>query len=131
VSDRLDVRHHHLADRPDRAGYLGTALEAPQPRRLRFGRSQRSRNSKRSTEQKLGRSRLIAFVTTVIVSADILRAVGHGAFNFHPGPPDYPGWAPAHFALYDQAQVFGVTFHAMQALVDSGPILDADLSRPE
>jgi methionyl-tRNA formyltransferase len=76
---------------------------------------------------ELRRSRLIAFVTTVIVSADILRAVGHGAFNFHPGPPDYPGWAPAHFALYDRAQLFGVTFHAMQALVDSGPILDADL----
>jgi methionyl-tRNA formyltransferase len=36
----------------------------------------------------LRRSRLIAFVTTVIVPADILRAIGHGSFNFHPGPPD-------------------------------------------
>ena len=34
----------------------------------------------------LRRSRLIAFVTTVIVPADILRAIGHGSFNFHPGP---------------------------------------------
>jgi len=74
----------------------------------------------------LRRSRLIAFVTTVIVPADILRAIGHGSFNFHPGPPDYPGWAPAHFALYAQAREFGVTFHAMKEFVDSGRILDVD-----
>jgi methionyl-tRNA formyltransferase len=82
----------------------------------------------RAVDQSLlRRSRLIAFVTTVIVPSDILRVIGHGAFNFHPGPPDYPGWAPAHFALYAQAREFGVTFHAMKDLVDSGPILDVDL----
>jgi methionyl-tRNA formyltransferase len=75
----------------------------------------------------LRRSRLVAFVTMVIVPGDILAAIGHGAFNFHPGPPDFPGWAPAHFALYAQARQFGVTFHMMQGLVDSGLILDADL----
>jgi methionyl-tRNA formyltransferase len=72
-------------------------------------------------------ARLIAFVTPVIVPDDVLRAIGHGAYNFHPGPPDYPGWAPAHFALYDRAKVFGVTFHTMADRVDSGPILDMDL----
>jgi methionyl-tRNA formyltransferase len=75
----------------------------------------------------LRRSRLVAFVTMMIVPCEILAAIGHGAFNFHPGPPDFPGWAPAHFALYAQARQFGVTFHAMKGLVDSGPILDADL----
>jgi methionyl-tRNA formyltransferase len=78
-------------------------------------------------EALLRRSRLIAFVTTVIVPVSILRATAHGAFNFHPGPPDYPGWAPAHFALYARASQFGVTFHVMHASVDSGPILDVDL----
>jgi methionyl-tRNA formyltransferase len=72
-------------------------------------------------------ARLIAFVTAVIVPNEILRALGHGAYNFHPGPPGYPGWAPAHFALYERAKVFGVTFHAMADRVDSGPILDMDL----
>jgi methionyl-tRNA formyltransferase len=75
----------------------------------------------------LRRSRLVAFVTMVIVPGDILAAIGHGAFNFHPGPPEFPGWAPAHFALYAQARQFGVSFHVMNGLVDSGPILDADL----
>jgi methionyl-tRNA formyltransferase len=75
----------------------------------------------------LRRSRLVAFVTMVIVPGEVLAAIGHGAFNFHPGPPDFPGWAPAHFALYAQARQFGVTFHVMKGLIDSGPILDADL----
>jgi hypothetical protein len=75
----------------------------------------------------LRRARLVAFVTMVIVPGEILAAIGHGAFNFHPGPPDFPGWAPAHFALYAQARQFGVTFHVMKDLIDSGPILDVDL----
>ena len=72
----------------------------------------------------LRRSRLIAFVTPVIVPADILHRLGYGAFNFHPGPPDYPGWAPAHFALYHRASEFGATAHIMVEQVDAGPILD-------
>ena len=54
----------------------------------------------------LRRSRLIAFVTPVIVPRSILDQIGYGAINFHPGPPSYPGWAPAHFALYNQADQF-------------------------
>ena len=55
----------------------------------------------------LARSRLIAYVTPEIVSTDTLAALGYGAINFHPGPPDYPGWAPAHFALYERTTEFG------------------------
>jgi len=54
----------------------------------------------------------------------VLRQLGHGAYNFHPGPPQYPGWAPSHFALYEQATEFGATAHLMAARVDSGPIVD-------
>jgi methionyl-tRNA formyltransferase len=72
----------------------------------------------------LRRARLIAFVTPEIVSKDILARLGYGAFNFHPGPPSYPGWAPAHFALYHQATEFGVTVHVMAEQVDAGPIVD-------
>src|ERR1700758_1769322 len=75
----------------------------------------------------LARSRLVAFVTPVIVPSSILSQLGYGAFNFHPGPPSYPGWAPSHFALYDQAEEFGVTVHAMAERVDSGPIVEAVL----
>jgi methionyl-tRNA formyltransferase len=72
----------------------------------------------------LARSRLIAYVTPEIVSTDTLARLGYGAINFHPGPPDYPGWAPAHFALYERATEFGATVHVMIERVDAGPIID-------
>lgn len=74
----------------------------------------------------LRRARLIAFVTPVIVPPRILAQLGYGAFNFHPGPPNYPGWAPAHFALYDQAAEFGATAHIMVEQVDAGPIIEVE-----
>jgi hypothetical protein len=75
----------------------------------------------------LARSRLIAFVTPVIVPRLILDQLGYGAVNFHPGPPSYPGWAPSHFALYDGADEFGATVHIMVEKVDAGPIIDLAL----
>jgi hypothetical protein len=75
----------------------------------------------------LRRARLIAFASTVVVPGRILKRLGHGAYNFHPGPPNYPGWAPAQFAIYDGAAGFGVTVHVMHEQVDSGPIVAVDL----
>jgi methionyl-tRNA formyltransferase len=75
----------------------------------------------------LERARLIAFATPEIVSQNILEKLGYGAFNFHPGPPSYPGWAPAHFALYERATEFGATVHVMVEQVDAGPIIDVEL----
>ena len=72
----------------------------------------------------LARARLIAFVTPEIVSSSMLARLGYGAINFHPGPPGYPGWAPAHFALYERATEFGATVHVMVERVDAGPIVD-------
>jgi methionyl-tRNA formyltransferase len=72
-------------------------------------------------------ARLVSFTSGVIVPAAMLEQLGHGAYNFHPGPPHYPGWAPAHFALYENARTFGATAHAMAARVDSGPIVGVDL----
>ncbi len=77
--------------------------------------------------RRLKRARLIAFASTVIVPGRVLNRLGFGAYNFHPGPPTYPGWAPSLFALYDRATSFGVTAHVMHERVDSGPIVDVDL----
>lgn len=71
-------------------------------------------------------SRLLAFTSGTIVPPQILQALGHGAYNFHPGPPDYPGWAPAHFALYEGASTFGATAHVMSKRVDAGPIIGVE-----
>lgn len=68
-------------------------------------------------------SRLIAFCSPVIVPSTVLSAMDCGSFNFHPGPPSYPGRYPSVFALYDGAGEFGVTVHHMAARVDEGPII--------
>jgi len=73
--------------------------------------------------ETLRSARLLAFTTGTIVPRKILDGLGHGAYNFHPGPPDYPGWAPAHFALYEGARGFGATAHLMVERVDAGPIV--------
>ena len=75
----------------------------------------------------LRRARLIGFVTPVIVPMAILEQLGFGAYNFHPGPPHYPGWLPAHFAIYDRARYFGATAHLMAERVDAGPIVGVEM----
>jgi methionyl-tRNA formyltransferase len=76
---------------------------------------------------RLARARLIAYTTGIIVPADVLDQLGYGAYNFHPGPPNYPGWAPAHFAFFRRATAFGATAHAMVARVDEGPIVGVEM----
>lgn len=71
-------------------------------------------------------ARLIAFGTDVIVPARLLLAFGYGAYNFHPGSPAYPGWAPYSFAAYDGVRTFGATVHQMVEKVDAGPIVGTE-----
>lgn len=72
----------------------------------------------------LPRARLVAFATAVIVPAAILDRLGYGACNFHPGPPEFPGFRPAQYAVYLGAREFGSTAHVMTERVDEGPIFD-------
>lgn len=73
-----------------------------------------------------GRRRLIAYCTLIIVPGEVLAAVDGPAYNFHPGPPAYPGVYPANFAVYDGAIQFGVTAHKMTRKVDEGAIVGVD-----
>ena len=74
----------------------------------------------------LAGARLISFCSAHIVPPDLLNALGYGGYNFHPGPPDYPGWAPFSFALYDGVKRYGVTVHGMTERVDRGPIVGVE-----
>ena len=69
--------------------------------------------------------RLISFCTGDIVPADVIERLNGNCFNFHPGPPDRPGYMPAPFALRDKAENYGVTFHFMKPKVDTGAIIEA------
>jgi methionyl-tRNA formyltransferase len=71
----------------------------------------------------LARSRLIGFLTDVIVPERILDLVQHGCYNFHPSLPNRPGWAPLNYALLDHDEVFGITLHRMAPKVDAGYIV--------
>lgn len=70
--------------------------------------------------------RLIAYCTNVIVPTSVLDAVMTPAYNFHPGPPTYPGAHAASFAIYEDARLFGVSAHVMERSVDSGAIVGVD-----
>jgi methionyl-tRNA formyltransferase len=69
------------------------------------------------------RARLISFGSGVIVPADVLNHCSAGAYNFHPGPPNYRGLFPSVYALYDDAETFGVTCHEMTSTIDAGAIV--------
>lgn len=71
-------------------------------------------------------TRLVAFCTSIVVPGDILESFSGAAYNFHPGPPSYPGRHPASFAIYEGAARFGVTAHEMVQRVDSGPIVGVE-----
>jgi len=75
-------------------------------------------------DETLRRARLIAFASPVIVPPSVLEQLGFGACNFHPGPPEFPGFSPAQFAIYENARTFGATAHQMVERVDEGAIFD-------
>ena len=76
--------------------------------------------------QDVSTARLISFCSSVIVRREILNLFQGPAYNFHPGPPTYPGVHPANFAIYDGATRFGVTAHIMTAEIDGGPLVGVD-----
>ena len=76
--------------------------------------------------QNVSKARLIAFCSSVIVRPDILSLFDGPAYNFHPGPPSYPGVHPANFAIYEGAIRFGATAHVMTPEIDGGPLVGVD-----
>jgi len=74
----------------------------------------------------LKNTRMVSFGSDIIVPEAILNRVECGAYNFHPGPPTYPGRFPSSFFLYEGGTRFGSTVHEMAPKVDSGAINAVD-----
>lgn len=66
---------------------------------------------------------VVSYLSRWIVRPPVLQRAGAAAINFHPASPDYPGIGCNNFALYDDADEYGVTCHHMDATVDTGPIV--------
>ena len=65
---------------------------------------------------------IISYLSRWVVPAELLgRATT--AINFHPGPPEYPGYGCNNFAIYDDVREYGVTCHRMAPRVDTGAII--------
>lgn len=75
------------------------------------------------SEDDLTQTRLVAFCINVIVPKGVLAKMPGPSYNFHPGPPEYPGSHSAHFAFHDKKVSYGVTFHEMTEEVDEGQII--------
>lgn len=72
--------------------------------------------------------RVISFANPLIIPAALLDRLKAPIYNFHIGPPAYPGLFPACFALYDGATEFGATAHVLTAAVDQGPIIGVEMA---
>lgn len=81
------------------------------------------RDLRHLVESCSGQVRLLAFLTDIIVPADLLAQLTITPYNIHPGSPDYPGSHPESFAIWERAETFGVTAHEMTASVDAGAIV--------
>ncbi len=79
-----------------------------------------------ATRQDCSRTRLISFLTDVIVPETVLERLELTPYNIHPASPDYPGAHGLSFAIFEDAFRFGVTAHEMTARVDAGPIVMVD-----
>ena len=65
----------------------------------------------------------MSYLSRWIVPTEVLAAARLAAINFHPGPPEYPGTGCVNFALYEEADQYGVTCHHMEPAVDTGDLV--------
>lgn len=58
-----------------------------------------------------------------ILPKTVLDSAAHGAINFHPSPPRYPGSGGINWGLYNKDTTSGVTVHYMNQKIDNGDII--------
>jgi len=66
---------------------------------------------------------IISYLSKYIIPKHLIDSASVAAINFHPGSPQYPGIGCVNFALYENADSFGVTCHFMDELPDTGGVI--------
>lgn len=66
---------------------------------------------------------IISYLSRWVLSDYVLKKAKIAAINFHPAPPNYPGIGCINFALYEEAEEYGITCHHMASRVDTGAII--------
>lgn len=67
---------------------------------------------------------LFSFLNPVFIKKDIRKKIKKISINFHPGPPEYPGYGCYNFALLDAVNSYGCTAHEVNDKIDNGKIID-------
>ena len=66
---------------------------------------------------------IFSYLSRWVVPERLINKAKIAAINFHPASPDYPGIGCNNFALYEEAEEYGVTCHHMKKTVDTGDII--------
>lgn len=66
---------------------------------------------------------LISFLNSVYIDKNMRKKIKKNSYNFHPGPPEYPGFGCYNFALLDSVRSYGCTVHLINDNFDNGKIL--------
>lgn len=90
--------------------------------RVKFDLIDTSRQSKIEISKRY--DYLISFLNKKYIGKDIRQKINIGSYNFHPGPPEYPGFGCYNFALLDRVNLYGSTIHLMNDKFDNGQIIN-------
>ena len=67
---------------------------------------------------------LISFLNSMYIDKSVREKIKINSFNFHPGPPKYPGFGCYNFALLDNVNFYGSTVHMINDKFDNGKIVN-------
>ncbi len=67
---------------------------------------------------------LISFLNPHYIKNKVRNRIRFNSFNFHPGPPEYPGFGCYNFALLDEVNFYGSTIHLINDKFDNGKIIN-------
>tara|TARA_B100001741_G_scaffold246419_1_gene207779 strand:+ start:1327 stop:2013 length:687 start_codon:yes stop_codon:yes gene_type:complete len=72
---------------------------------------------------------LISFLNSEYISKSVRKKIRINSFNFHPGPPEYPGFGCYNFALLNESRFYGNTLHIINDKFDNGKIINVNKFR--